>query len=148
MLLQESIMSMSRSLLEMSQFWLGKYGSLPPAEAVARHLEGHLASILYQNTSPVMSNLHEDISQRETQVLDGIFGRLSNKEIADRLHISERTVKFHVSNLLAKFKVATRTDLLCLLCNVPNSLPGAFIAAGQPGARADRPPALPAPFAS
>ena len=37
------------------------------------------------------------------------------EEVAERLHISERTVKFHVSNLLAKFGVRRRADLI-LLC--------------------------------
>jgi DNA-binding CsgD family transcriptional regulator len=40
---------------------------------------------------------------------------MKNKEIALRLNISERTVKFHVSNLLAKFGVRRRADLI-LLC--------------------------------
>lgn len=40
---------------------------------------------------------------------------LSNKEIACKLNISERTVKFRVSNLLAKFGVRRRADLI-LLC--------------------------------
>jgi DNA-binding NarL/FixJ family response regulator len=33
-----------------------------------------------------------------------------NKEIASRLHISEHTVKFHVSSILAKLGANTRTD--------------------------------------
>ncbi|HXU20708.1 MAG TPA: helix-turn-helix transcriptional regulator, partial [Verrucomicrobiae bacterium] len=45
----------------------------------------------------------------------GLLENLANKEVADRLHISERTVKFHVSNLLAKFGVRRRADLI-LLC--------------------------------
>ena len=48
-------------------------------------------------------------------VLNGLLENLANKEVADRLHISERTVKFHVSNLLAKFGVRRRADLI-LLC--------------------------------
>jgi DNA-binding CsgD family transcriptional regulator len=48
-------------------------------------------------------------------VLSGLLENLANKEVADRLHISERTVKFHVSNLLAKFGVRRRADLI-LLC--------------------------------
>jgi DNA-binding NarL/FixJ family response regulator len=40
---------------------------------------------------------------------------LANKEIASRFNISERTVKFHVSNLLSKFGVRRRADLI-LLC--------------------------------
>jgi DNA-binding CsgD family transcriptional regulator len=45
-------------------------------------------------------------------VLDGLLANLSNKEIAARLNISERTVKFHVSNLLAKFGVERRQELI------------------------------------
>jgi DNA-binding NarL/FixJ family response regulator len=48
-------------------------------------------------------------------VLEGLLENLANKEIASRLNISERTVKFHVSNLLAKFNVRRRADLI-LLC--------------------------------
>jgi DNA-binding NarL/FixJ family response regulator len=56
-----------------------------------------------------------DLTRREREVLDALLENLSNKEIASRLHISERTVKFHVSGLLAKFGVRRRTDLI-LLC--------------------------------
>ena len=70
-----------------------------------------------------------DVSRREREILDGLLFNLSNKEIGSRLNISERTVKFHVSNLLVKFNVQRRADLM-LLCyqngqNVPEhtSLP-------------------------
>jgi DNA-binding NarL/FixJ family response regulator len=56
-----------------------------------------------------------ELSRREQEVLAGLLENLANKEVADRLHISERTVKFHVSNLLAKFGVRRRADLI-LLC--------------------------------
>ncbi len=54
------------------------------------------------------------LSRREREVLDALLENLSNKEIASKLHISERTVKFHVSNLLAKFGVQRRADLIVL----------------------------------
>ena len=54
------------------------------------------------------------LSRREKEVLDTVVESLSNKEIASRLNISERTVKFHVSNLLAKFSVQRRADLILL----------------------------------
>lgn len=54
------------------------------------------------------------LSRREREVLQGLVENLSNKEIASRLNISEHTVKFHVSNLLAKFKVPRRGDLVKL----------------------------------
>jgi DNA-binding NarL/FixJ family response regulator len=56
-----------------------------------------------------------DLSKREREVLDALLENLANKEIASRLNISERTVKFHVSNLLNKFGVRRRADLI-LLC--------------------------------
>ena len=52
------------------------------------------------------------MSGRERQVLEALLESLSNKEIGERLHISERTVKFHVSNLLAKFGVERRQHLI------------------------------------
>jgi|SRR6185437_4285208 len=56
------------------------------------------------------------LSSRERQVLDGVLSRRTNKEIAVELNLSERTVKFHVSNLLRKFRVSGRHDLtLCLM---------------------------------
>lgn len=54
------------------------------------------------------------LSKREKEVLDLLLENISNKEIAQRLHISERTAKFHVSNLLAKFSVRRRADLIVL----------------------------------
>lgn len=55
------------------------------------------------------------LSRREQEVLDPLLENLANKEIAGKLNISERTVKFHVSNLLNKFGVRRRADLI-LLC--------------------------------
>jgi DNA-binding NarL/FixJ family response regulator len=56
-----------------------------------------------------------DLSRREQETLEALLENLSNKEIGSRLNISERTVKFHVSNLLSKFGVRRRADLI-LLC--------------------------------
>ncbi len=56
-----------------------------------------------------------DLSRREQEVLNSLLENLANKEIGNKLNISERTVKFHVSNLLSKFGVRRRADLI-LLC--------------------------------
>jgi DNA-binding NarL/FixJ family response regulator len=55
-----------------------------------------------------------EISRREREIIDNLLLNLSNKEIANKLNISERTVKFHVSNLLSKFNVQRRADLMLL----------------------------------
>ncbi|MGC2111127.1 MAG: LuxR C-terminal-related transcriptional regulator [Candidatus Korobacteraceae bacterium] len=54
------------------------------------------------------------ISRREREVLDLLLDNLCNKEIASKLFVTERTVKFHVSNLLSKFHVQRRADLIVL----------------------------------
>ena len=54
---------------------------------------------------------HVRLSSRQREVLDGVLRNLSNKEIGARLHVTERTVKFHVSGLLAKFRVRNRVSL-------------------------------------
>lgn len=52
------------------------------------------------------------LTRRETEVLEGVLHSLANKEIAIKLNLSERTVKFHVSSLLAKFNVRGRMELM------------------------------------
>jgi DNA-binding CsgD family transcriptional regulator len=52
------------------------------------------------------------LSRREEEVLGGVLQSLANKEIASSLNLSERTVKFHVSALLAKFRVRGRMELV------------------------------------
>jgi DNA-binding CsgD family transcriptional regulator len=55
---------------------------------------------------------HVKLTRREEEVLNGVMRSLANKEIAASLNLSERTVKFHVSSLLAKFRVRGRMELV------------------------------------
>jgi len=54
------------------------------------------------------------LSRREQDVVACVLNIYSNKDIANKLNISERTAKFHVSNLLAKYGVGRRADLILL----------------------------------
>jgi len=74
-----------------------------------RHHNGPLHTIPYGQLGAVTN-----LSRREQEVLDALLENLANKEIASRLNIAERTVKFHVSNLLSKFGVRRRADLILL----------------------------------
>src|SRR5262249_39315488 len=66
----------------------------------------HLIRSCSDNRFPV------PLSRRQHEVLKAVSQNLTNKEIADRLNVSVRTVKFHVSSLLEKFDVRGRTDLM------------------------------------
>lgn len=52
----------------------------------------------------------ELLTQREMEVLIQIANGMINKEIATSLHISERTVKNHISNIFKKIEVSDRTQ--------------------------------------
>jgi DNA-binding NarL/FixJ family response regulator len=51
------------------------------------------------------------LTAREAEILQLLMRRLTNKEISSSLGISERTVKFHVSNILGKLQLEDRRGL-------------------------------------
>ena len=51
------------------------------------------------------------LSPRQREVLHSVLSNRANKEIACKLNITVRTVKFHISTLLSKFGVETRSEL-------------------------------------
>jgi len=51
------------------------------------------------------------LTAREAEILQLLMRRLTNKEISSAIGISERTVKFHVSNILGKLQLGDRRDL-------------------------------------
>ena len=77
-------------------------------------LTGFIESILPELHRSESLNPAIEISRREREVLNLLLENLSNKEIAAKLFVSERTVKFHVSNLLSKFGVQRRAELIVL----------------------------------
>jgi len=54
--------------------------------------------------------LHEDLTDREMEILLLLANGYTNQEIADELFIALKTVKTHVSNLLSKLEVHDRTQ--------------------------------------
>ena len=78
-------------------------------DQMADGLKAHAQALLNAGRAVTMP---VPLSRREEEVLGGILQSLANKEIASSLNLSERTVKFHVSALLAKFGVRGRMELV------------------------------------
>lgn len=69
---------------------------------------------IYPDETPLVhigNTTNRDFTEREMDVLKELTSGDSNMEIAERLGISARTVKFHVQNMLDKTGFKTRTEL-------------------------------------
>ncbi len=69
-----------------------------------------LTEQLLQGPAAPVEELAEPLTAREREVLELLGRGLSNRLIARELHISEHTVKFHISSLYAKLEVNNRAE--------------------------------------
>ncbi len=76
-------------------------------------LSSDAARVLIQATTEKPAPKY-DLTERELEVLALMVKGLNNPDIAERLVVSQSTVKFHVSNVLSKLGVATRTEAVAL----------------------------------
>ncbi len=74
-------------------------------------LSPEAAKALIQTTRP-LKQIGNDLTEREREVLSFVVQGNSNQQIADALIISVSTVKAHISNILAKFQVASRSEAI------------------------------------
>ena len=71
-------------------------------------------SSLRDMNANVAEGLVEELTTRESEVLRLVSMGLGNKEVAERMAISEHTVKFHISSILGKLHAASRTEAVSL----------------------------------
>lgn len=108
--------------------------SLLPVNASADELQSAIATILngyivlYPDFAETLFNSPDDslnvasatdsdqevLTTREVQVLNQLVDGLSNRAIAQALNISEHTVKFHISAILSKLGVSSRTEAVAV----------------------------------
>jgi DNA-binding NarL/FixJ family response regulator len=85
-----------------------EFASLAAARASGSDVDGIV--IAPEHIRDLVDGEIEMLTPREVQVLELLAEGLSNKAIAERLAISDQTVKFHVSAICGKFGAANRTD--------------------------------------
>jgi DNA-binding NarL/FixJ family response regulator len=80
-------------------------------EAAARH-PGEDAEVI--PLQPPLRELEQEPTMREIEVLQLISDGLVNREIGQRLYLSEETVKSHVRHLLAKLQARSRAHAVAI----------------------------------
>lgn len=75
-----------------------------------RYIQPSIAAMLRQNKIIEQQNSTEALTKREMEIIKLLVGGLYNKEIADSLNISEKTVKNHISSIFKKINVSDRTQ--------------------------------------
>lgn len=83
------------------------FASLHRSEAVLRRAPGQ-RSLVLDAVEPILST-------RERQVVDAVMDGASNREVADRLYISHRTVESHLRRIYRRLGVSGREELTLLL---------------------------------
>ncbi len=84
------------------------------AGAVGYIIKGMLRTDLIDTIRGVNLGQRRTLSAREIEVLRAVASGCSNKIVADRLHISEDTVKGHMKNILAKLQANDRTHAVLI----------------------------------
>ncbi len=65
-----------------------------------------------ENEDAVCDDLLKDLSEREKEVLQYLLENAKRKEIAEKLFVTESTIKKHTSNIYKKLEVTSRAELL------------------------------------
>ena len=73
-----------------------------------------IQGIRSESSNPAQLSPAEHLTAREVEVLRLVALGQGNKEVAARLNVSEHTVKFHVSSVLAKLGARRRTEAVTI----------------------------------
>lgn len=94
-------------------------GGLWIGQALLQQLVGSTARIMQQRSGTVLAEWRQKLSEREQEVALGVAAGASNKEVAERLGITERTVKAHLTAAFDKLGIRDRLQLSLLVNGMP-----------------------------
>ncbi len=92
-------------------FWYKEVQELPILDVMERTMAGES---VYPDSTPAVrlgNAVSTQFTERETEVLRELVDGSSNREIADRLGITERTVKMHITSMIEKTGFRSRLEL-------------------------------------
>ena len=96
--------------------WIAIFSLLFLAIGIVLSRKLFVRTIIVAEEKPAVINydqlLKAGISKREADILLLIYEGLSNQQIADKLFISENTIKKHISNIFQKLEVERRTEAI------------------------------------
>jgi GAF domain-containing protein/DNA-binding CsgD family transcriptional regulator len=102
----------SRGVLEADPEWLAFLDAMATHAAIAFD-NATMYEVLRQagRPHPARKSPAPSLTERERQILPLLVNGASNRDVAEKLHLSQNTIKFHVRQLLEKCGVANRTEL-------------------------------------
>lgn len=102
----------SRAQIEPDQEWLGFLDAMATQAAIALdNIAGQESRRAPSGRKPGRRSPAPELSERELEILRMVVDGASNRDVAEKLHLSENTIKFHVRQLLEKSEAMNRTEL-------------------------------------
>jgi DNA-binding NarL/FixJ family response regulator len=78
--------------------------------AMSPRIAKQIAEFFYRK--PAMAKAEDELTAREAEIVSLIRQGLSNREVAERLFITQDTVKYHIKNVYQKLQVGSRSELI------------------------------------
>ena len=101
----------ARELLRILRAVAAGESYVPPALAASLLLEMHEPRSARPGSRKTRI---DELTEREREILEGLAAGLSNKEIGQKLFLSEKTVKHYMTNILQKLQVRNRVEAALL----------------------------------
>lgn len=105
-------------------FWYKEVQEAPMLEVMDRTMAGEHIFPDSPPVAPIGMAKSTEFTERELDVLRHLVEGLTDKEIADALHLSVTTVRYHVNNLISKTGASSRTELAVNAVRSGIAIPG------------------------